>query len=184
MRFLKENWNGILTCVIEVIVGVLLLIKPVGFTSAIIIAAGIILLISGVADLVQYFRTDAVKAAIGQRLAKGLLKIIAGLFCVLNYDWFMITFPVLTILYGVANLVSGLFKAQFTVDAIRLRAGWGWLALSAGITLVLAAVILLNPFGTTAALWTFTAVTLIVEAVLDLVALILCNRKKTDRTVR
>lgn len=182
MRVLKENWSSILTCIVEVVIGVLLLIKPMGFTSAIIVVVGVILLVSGVIDIVQYFRAGAVEAAVGQGLAKGLLEVLAGLFCVLNYEWFIVTFPVLTILYGVANLITGLFKTQFTADVIRMKGKWGWPAISAVVTLALAVIILLNPFSSTAALWIFTAVTLIIEAVVDLVSIIFSNRNRTERS--
>ncbi len=40
------------------------------------------------------------------------------------------------------------------------------------LTLIVAVVVLRNPFATTAVLWTFTAVSLIVEAVVDLLGLV------------
>lgn len=178
MHMNKENWSIILACIVEVVVGILLLIDPIGFTSTIIVVGGVVLLVNGVVDIVQYFRTGPVPAAVGQQLAKGLLETITGLFCILNCNWFLVAFPVITVLYGVANLISGLFKTQLTVDAIRLKAKWGWSALSAVVTLALAVIILLNPFSSTAALWVFTAVTLIAEAIVDLISIIFAKRKK------
>lgn len=177
MNFIKKNLSSIVACLIETIVGILLLVNPVGFTSGIIVVIGILLLAGGFAEVVRYFRAETAVAVIGKNLARGLLYMIAGFFCIFNYDWFIMTFPVLTILYGVANLIAGLFKVQFTVDAIRLKARWGWAAISALVTLVFAAVIILNPFSSTVALWMFIGITLIVEAVIDLVSIIISGRK-------
>ena len=55
----------------------------------------------------------------------------------------------------------------------------------AAISILFALLIFMNPFGTTVALWTFTAITLIVEAVLDVVYFILTVRRgKEERAGR
>lgn len=175
---LKENLSGIINLLLEIAVGVLLLIDPVAFTSAIIIAIGLALLFYGVAAVLRYFGTDALAAAAGQGLAIGLLTIAAGLFCILRTGWFVQTFPVLTILYGLAVLVAGFIKTQTTVDMLRLKkTGWVWMAVSAALSLSLAAVILFNPFDTTVFLWRFTAIVLLAQAVWDLVTLIVAGRR-------
>jgi len=48
-----------------------------------------------------------------------LIKIV-GLFCTLNSNWFIVTFPVLTALCGAAMLLTGLRKIQWTIDCVRL----------------------------------------------------------------
>ena len=66
-----------------------------------------------------------------------------------------------------------------TADLIRLKKDkWYIAAISAGVSIICAAVVLGNPFTSTAALWMFTGITLIVEAVIDLVTLIV-NRQDT-----
>ena len=44
---------------VEILIGILLLINPVGFTSSIIVAFGIVLTIMGIGQIIKYFRTDA-----------------------------------------------------------------------------------------------------------------------------
>lgn len=180
MQRFKENMGAILACLIEVLVGVLLLVNPVGFTAGIIIAIGVVFLIGGIAAMIRYFRTDAIQAAAEQNFVKGMIGIVFGLFCCFHSEWFIATFPVLTILYGVMNLIGGIFKAQFAVDALRLEKPWGWAAFSAVVSIILAATILLNPFTSSVVLWEFTAIALIVEAVCDLVATIVACRKSRN----
>ena len=69
MTVIKENINTIVICLCEILVGVLLLINPIGFTSGIIIMLGIVLLISGIISVIGYFRTDAAIAVHEQGLA-------------------------------------------------------------------------------------------------------------------
>ena len=173
--------GGILMCLCEILVGVLLLINPVGFTATIIVGLGWLLLIMGVVAVVGYFRMPAIEAAKQQTLVKGLSLVTVGLFCVLRYNWFIATFPMLALLYAVAMLITGLVRVQWTVDAIRLKKEkWYWLAIGAALTLAFAAIILMNPFTSTVFMWTFVAISLIVEAVLDIFAIIFTGKRRNS----
>ena len=157
----------------------MLLVDPLGFTSTIIIVLGAALIVMGIVSLVQYFRSTPEDAAEKQDLTRGLLEIAGGLFCVLNSGWLISVFPILTILYGVAMLVSGIAKIQWAVDKIRLKTGkWALTAISAVLTVICAVIILCNPFSSTTVLWIFIAVILIVEAVIDLISTIFFKDNK------
>lgn len=175
MRAIQKNGGSILMCVLEILVGVLLLVDPTGFTSAIIIAAGTALILYGVISIVRYFRADAAEGALRQSLFKGLLLLLGGLFCVLRSRWFVDTFPLLTILYGIGLLISGIGKIQWMADMIRFgRKCWYLPAISAVLSLIFAAIILCSP----TALWSFLGIVLIVEAVFDIVAIALGGKHK------
>lgn len=168
-----SKFSKLILALCELILGVVLLIDPVKFTSIIISVSGLLLLAGGLVGILRYFKASPEMAAQGQDLTQGILGVLAGLFCVIKSDWFIVTFPLLTVLYGVITLVTGISKIQWTVDLVRNRAEkWFWAAISAAITLICSAVILGNPFTSTVALWTFIAITLIVEAVFDVVVAI------------
>ena len=172
MKFLKRNAHVILLCLFEALIGVLLVVDPIGFTSGIIIAFGIALLAAGLICTVGYFRTDSVEAALRGTLVKGLAMLLTGAFCILNPTWFIATFPLLTILYGVVILFAGLSKVQWAIDALRLKTGrWFLPAISAVVSIICGFVVLSNPFASTLLLWMFTGISLIIEAVLDVVVL-------------
>ena len=175
MSAIQKNGGSILMCVLEILVGVLLLMDPTGFTSFIIIAAGAALILYGVISIVRYFRADAAEGALRQNLFKGLLLLLGGLFCVLRSKWFVDTFPLLTILYGIGLLISGVGKIQWMADMIRFgRKRWYLPAISAVLSLIFAAIILCSP----TALWSFLGIVLIVEAVFDIVAIALGGKHK------
>ncbi len=177
MKTLKEHANAIILCIIEVVVGILLLVDPVGFTAGIIIAVGVALMVGGLLNVIRYFKSSPEEAAVGQLLMQGLVSLLAGGFCALNPGWFILTFPVIAILYGVAVLVGGVSKIQITVDMLRAKnSKWWWGAISAALSIVCALVIIRNPFSSSVALWWFTGISLIVEAVFDLVTLIMSRR--------
>ena len=170
-KTLKRNSNLVM-CIAELVIGILLLINPVGFTRGIIIALGIPLALQGIGSIVSYFRQKPQAASEDNMLAKGLLMACCGLFCMFRSSWFIAAFPVLTMFYGVMTLVSAFGKLQWTADMLRLKQKYWFVALiSAALSLVLAVLIITNPFSSTAALWVFIGVSMIVEAVVDVVTL-------------
>ena len=171
-KAMKKNSNLVM-CLAELIIGILLLINPVGFTRGIIIALGIPLALQGIGSIVGYIREKPQTASEGNLLAKGLLLTCSGLFCMFRSSWFITVFPVLTVLYGVMTLVTAFGKLQWTADLLRLKHKYWFFALiSAVLSLVLSILILSNPFSSTAALWVFIGISMIVEAVVDVVTLI------------
>jgi len=163
----------------ELVIGILLLIDPAGFTKGILIAGGILLLMYGIAALYRYFRLEPEETVQQYLLCKGLLAVLGGVFCVLNPQWFLAAFPVLTFFYGILILLSGIVKLQWTVDLIRLKGKrWGWVLAGAVISLLGGLVILANPFRSAAVLWLFIGVSLIVSAVCDLLTALLGKKKE------
>ncbi len=172
MVFVKEHRGSVLMSVLEIIIGVMLLVNPTGFTSGIIVAVGVVLTALGLWNIFRYFRETALEGMRNRGLALGLGLMVVGCFFIFRSSGLIVTFPALTILYGVAILFSGLYKVQVAVDMLRLRVGNSVVAaISAVMTLVFACVILANPFATTGVLWMFIGIVLIVEAVLDLLSI-------------
>lgn len=181
---LKRNLSSVAMSLAEIIIGILLLVNPVGFTSGIIVTFGVVLMIMGIGTTIKYFRTEPEDAAVGQVLVKGLLELLGGAFCAFNSHWFIATFPVLTLVYGVVILVTGITKLQWTIDIIRMkRSKWFWMAISAVISILCGITVITNPFSTTAVLWMFIGISLIVDAVFDMIGGILGNREKREPAV-
>ena len=84
-KFLTSKIGNILLCIAEIIVGVLLLVNPDAVTSAFIIGAGAVMILTGVVFCTLYFVGEAEKMVIKQLLFKGLLLIILGVLCVTQY---------------------------------------------------------------------------------------------------
>lgn len=178
MKSIKNNFGGIALCLLEILVGTLLLINPVGFTSGIIMGAGAVLILVGLVCIMKYFRAEPEEAAKSQNLLKGLIALLAGVFCAFRSEWFVVTFPVITLIYGIVILITGLGKIQWTVDTLRQKKPkWFLCALSALVSTSCGLVIIAAPFTTTAVLWMFTGISLIADACLDIVALIFTNKK-------
>ena len=179
MKSLQKYLSGMVLSLFEIFVGVLLLINPFEFTSGIIMVLGAILLFVGVVCVFRYFREEASKAALEQNLFKALIALAVGGFCVLGNGFIVEISSFLAFVYGAIILITGFSKVQKTVDLLRLKkTNWGFTAISAAITVACAALILFN--AATAAEWIFKfiGITLIVEAVIDALAVLLGGKDK------
>lgn len=187
MKKIKRNASNILVCIFEVIVGILVLIDAVAFTSGIIISCGVVLLFMGLSSMIRYFRMDPEEAAMSQQLLKGLVLTVFGVFCATNSRWFIDTFPLLTFVYGTVILIAGLGKVQWAIDMLRMKKDkWFLPAISAIVSILCAVIILNNPFGSMDILWILTGISLIMEAMFDVVALAIGGRvkeRKNEKTV-
>lgn len=175
----KDNLGSysIWMSLVEILVGILLLINPMGFTAGIIITFGVVLAVMGIGQIIGYFGTDAEAAASGGKLTKGVLFSALGIFCTFKSAWFIATFPVITILYGVIIFIAGASKLQRAIDMGRLKQKYWFIALIGAIlTILFAALIIFDPFKSTAVLWNFIGVTLIVEAFVDIITFIFARK--------
>lgn len=176
----KISLNGIVVCIFEIVVGVLLILNPTAFTNGIVMGAGFVLLVIGIINIVKYFKEDPEIAAKGRSFMLGLGALIAALFCLMKHRWIVATLTILTIVYGVFVLVSGLEKVQTTVDMIRTKRGkWIIPAIGALIAIICAVIIIWNPFTATKVLWMFIGITLMVQGIFD--AIVVFAKKKSEQ---
>lgn len=182
MKLIKQFGSDAVLCIVEIIVGILLLVDAESFSTGAIIVLGVALLLLAAVQMVKYFKQDALEASHGSLLFVGLICLLAGCFCIFAAGWLMKTFAsLITLIYGIGILLAGLGKIQWTVDALRIG-GREWLmpAITAVVSIICAVVIILNPFATVKALWIFTGIALIVESVVDVASIIIKKRGGED----
>ena len=173
-KFLTSKIGNILLCIAEIIVGVLLLVNPDAVTSAFIIGAGAVMILTGIVFCTLYFVGEAEKMVIKQLLFKGLLLIILGVLCVTQYGVLLAALPFVTWVYAIAMLILAAYKVQCTVDILRLSGiRWYFPAISAALAVVLALFILLNPNTAMNIVWGSTRVSIILEAGQEIATIIL-----------
>ncbi len=171
---LRRNSTKILLAVAQIVVAILLLINPVGFTAGIIIAAGVVAVAAGVISIVKYVKLPAIQAASEQRLARGIVLIAVGVFAICKYGWFIGVFSILAALYGLGILLSSIARVQWTVDMLRVNHPRWWLmAIDAVITALLGILILTNPFAAVTVPWLFVSIALFVGAAIDIVYVVM-----------
>lgn len=181
---MKKSLPGIVLCLLELAFGVLLLINAEAFTSIIITVVGAALIIFGGVSVIKYFRTEPELASAGQYVFKGLIMIAGGAFCAIKAPSIVTGIELIAVVYGIAILLLGFTKIQSTLDMVRQKSKkWFFPLIGAVICLACGVIVILNPFEATGILWIFLGVALIVEALSDLVTLIVraVEKKKESK---
>ncbi|MEE1505324.1 MAG: DUF308 domain-containing protein [Acutalibacteraceae bacterium] len=174
MRNTKTIKSNTIFSAIEFIIGIILLFRPEGFTSVIIVALGCCFIVLGALNTINYFRTERVEAMKTNLLSKGLLLLIIGLFFTFNSKWFIVTFPITTVLYGVFMMLIGVVKFQSSIDGLRLKEKYWYINLiGALLTLFASVMIISNPFTSAEFIWKFIAVSMLIEAAIDILGYLL-----------
>ena len=156
-------------CITELVVGILLLIDPFGFTSTVCVLLGIGMIGYSVLSLLQYFRAPTDEAIKNLELSRGLVFAALGLFFIFGNGLLIGILPTLTVMYGILMLILGTVKIQWAVDQLRLKVPrWYISAIDAALTIILAAIIIIDPFATDAILFKFIGISMIVSAVIDI----------------
>lgn len=182
MKAIRNNLGFILLSIAELAIGILLIISPVGFTTAVLCTVGVTIAVMGAYSVLRYFRIDAEKSAMGLDLFVGLTAMTVGIICVANTTALAMAEPFLAVFLGIALTLLGILKIQWCVDMLRLkRDKWYIPAAGAVISIVCGVLIITNPFGSADGLWLFTAISLIIDAVCEIVILIFRRRTPADK---
>lgn len=135
-------WTAVLESVAILIFGVLLMAWP-GFTSRMVsIVIGVILIVAGIYQVVNYFRVNGQNDFFDNSLIFGAVSVILGVVAVCFVDE---TFNVFRIIVGAWLVFESLVRANM---AIKLHAvqipTWGWMLAVAVVMLVAGLFTLLN----------------------------------------
>ena len=147
-ELVKKISVSLMLAACELLLGILLLVNPMGLTSFVIIALGVLLLLLGALHLFQYIRLPREEAAKTWNLATGAGLSAIGISIIANQPRMLEIVGALTTLYGIILLVAAFMKLQMAVDALRIqRPFWYLMAISFALTVVLATLLFIGFFA-------------------------------------
>ncbi len=173
MKKIKNNAANLALSLCEIILGVVLLAKPVDFINGIVVIFGIVIAVSGIFNIISYFRSPPKQAVLGTKLSEGIIALAVGIFCVFNPGWITATLSVVAVIYGIIVLLTGVVKIQWTVDLARMKdRSWKFALISSLVSVVAGVIIVCNPFTTVSVAGVVAGLVLVVEGVLDIIAVV------------
>ena len=102
--------------------------------------------------------------------------LILGLVLTFGTNFVFGLFAFVTLLYGIIMLIYGIFKLQNYFQCKKVNARISLLALFSAIaSIVVGVLVIVNPFGTDMAVLKFIGIALIVEAVIDIVDMVVAK---------
>ncbi len=176
--FLKEYLHLLLIVICEIIIGILLLVNPVGLSKTIIISVGIGLTGIGIYKSCRYLFSIPVKGKRSYALSIGVLLISAGILCIALNTSIENMLSGINMLFGSIMFVGCSIKLEMTVEMLRLKYGNVILmAIGTVFTLVFSILMILDVYSLTNMPMLLAGVSFLSEAVMD-IAIIAFRSKK------
>lgn len=157
-----------------IIAGIICLCVP-GITEATLaLAYGIILLVSGIADIAIFAVWGSGMFGAGWLLLDGILTVLLSMFLLFNMGFTALALPYI---FGMWLMFSGIsrFVSSFDLRAFGVR-GWGWMMALGIVMAAVGFVAFLDPVLSTLAMTVITGIMLIVYGISDIIHAIFANR--------
>ncbi len=174
-----KNWKHILPLVLlvlfELMIGVLLFLKPEEFTKTMIVIFGFILIVFGIVYLIQFYSERRESGAKKWELLILSVAVLAiGVLLAAGAGFIVKLFAVPAVLYGIFLVIAGIFKGRafFVMRSEGLRAPF-LLFIFALLSIALGCLLILHPFESVVVLWRLTGLSWIISGIGDAISLIL-----------
>lgn len=172
----REKITGFAAIVAYALSGLALIIWPSIMTDLALYATAAIFLIYAAIKAWRYFKTPARETVKGFALATALMAALFAVIVLLDRTVFEALLPRV---WGLLLLVAGFTKIQYSVDFYRLREQkWWWMLIAAAVSIVLGTLCTTSPDFIKGILSQFIGASLLLEGVIDTVALIFLRKTK------
>lgn len=181
MKTLKGSVNGIVTIILQAIVGIFLIVNPFGFTKAVLVTFAAALIIIGTINIVKFIFNRKNDLFPKIRLTAGLILLAVGLLvlCAALLVKKLLSFAV--IVYGIVLFVTGIMKFIEYFESKKFSSYVPkMIIVSAVLSIAAGAIIIINPFETTLITMKVIGIWLIVQCLIDFVPIILQKRAERD----
>jgi uncharacterized membrane protein HdeD (DUF308 family) len=156
----------LVTALVIAIIGIMFIIFPKSSAHILCYVGGALLIAWGVFRIVMYFVSGM--RTINYSLVGGVTLILIGSILCARPD---LVEAILTIAVGVVLIIDGIAKLQHCMQIVLLKeSGWWINIIVSVVSVVLGIIVLCNPFSSTTALMIFIGISLIVDAVCDIIS--------------
>lgn len=163
----KYEKSSIITSLLMIIIAILLIMKPLKTIEWIIILFGAIILIDGVIDFINYFRSDKETKLYSFDLMEGLLEFLAGILIILNPEVLISFFP---LILGIWIIIKNIIRIQLAINLKQIPNSKWYLLLIASILLVIFGILIItNPFSATIAISLLAGILLLISEIFNLI---------------
>jgi len=158
------NWRASLFVgIVTALLGLLVTVLPTQSLTVITVLLGVLLIISGIYQLVRVFDSGE-----GQRVWHGLAALLFIVIGVVLIRHLHFSFAIIGLIIGITWIVQGI-SALMSGIAIRGAGGAGWLIFFGVISLIAGIVVVSAPVASVTALAVLTGIWFIVMGVLEIV---------------
>ncbi len=161
---------GIVISIVMIICGILCLVFPTKTLSTIVIIGAIMLMVSGVYQIIDYVSLPSILRWAGN-MSSGVINVIIGLILLISPK--QVTIHVLVYIFGFILLFYGINKLTFAHQLSYFNMqGYSWPIITSIITIIVALIFLISPMVVSIVLSYMLAIYLIAEGVTQLVEVV------------
>ncbi len=169
------NFTGWTAIVFYAVCGLLLLLWPNLALMIANYALAALLCVVALVMIAGYIRGEALDGMLNYGLAKGLILLLIGIVLMIRSD---ILITILPFLWGVAMIAGGFAKVQVAFDLNRVdRERWWLMLIGALLSFVLGVLAVTQPAFLAGVVTQFIGASLLLEALLDMAALLTIRRE-------
>ena len=177
----KKELKGIFVSLLLIVLAIFLMMKPLEIVKTLIQAMGIILLICGCIDFMNYFRISEEEKLFDYGLFKGIMELCIGILFIFKFEVLTSIFP---IIIGLIIIFINIFKLQLSINLKQIdNSNWFVGTIIASLSIILGIIIILNPFESVKVLIITSGAIILVSEISNIIysLLILSKIKKVDK---
>jgi len=174
-EFFKNLKKGmLLSALVSLALGLVMILMPGVVQTSLRFFLGGGLTLFGLIEIVSVFIQPSGLLSAG-RMIPGILSLAVGLVFLFRYDTFV---SLLWVLMGIAILIDAVYKLQYAFELKQAAVGNWWIHLLTAISsLILAGLLMIQPFSVENAMTVFAGIVLLVNALFDLVLIVMMSLK-------
>ena len=169
---MKQFWKNLkkgmlLSALVSLVLGLVMVLRPEVVENTLRFVLGGSLTLFGALEIVFVFARPNGLFSVG-RIVPGVLSLAVGLVFLFRFDTFV---SLLWILLGVSLLIDGIYKLQYAFELKGAAVKNWWINLLISLAaLVMAAVLMIQPFDVQKSMTVFAGILLIANASFDLIS--------------
>lgn len=161
----KTKINLIITAILTIILGVIMIVNPLGATETLCRIAGVIIIIAGALTTLSYFFLQGTEIG-GAALVTGIVELGFGIWLTAQPRTFI---TILGIILGGFIMMHATNTLQNAIETKRLGYKYWWtMLILAPITAGLGIVLIFSPFGTAGVAMAAAGICLVIDGIMNL----------------
>ena len=180
----KKEIKGIFISILLILLSVFIIMRPNEIITNLIKVIGIVLILIGTIDFMNYFRSPEDERLINYGLLKGLMELSIGILFIFKGE---ILRDLFFIIIGLIIIFINVSKLQISLSLKEIEySNWFLGIIISSLAIILGIVIILNPFETTEIVVITSGIILLISEISNIIysVLILIKIRKLDKVVK
>jgi len=180
----RKEIKGIFSSLLLIVLACFLIYNPLEIVNTLIKIMGIVLLIFGLIDFLNFFRMTDEEKLINYGLVKGITELSIGILFIFKFDTLT---DIFSIIIGLIIIFINIFKLQLSLSLKDIGTeNWFIGTVIATFSIILGVIIILNPFESAKVVIITSGAILLVSELSNIIysILVLSKIRKLDKVVK